>query len=106
MRLFQEHVYGYPCRWAAMQSIAGKIGCTAETLRSWVVKAEAAADPRDDLLGASADGWVVREALLPDGQAIHCAVTGQPAAYWLSAGSRASLSVWDGRRSAVSTGAG
>ena len=29
-----------------MQSIAGKIGCTAETLRSWVMKVEAAADPR------------------------------------------------------------
>jgi transposase-like protein len=28
-----------------MQSIAGKIGCTAETLRSWVQRAEAQADP-------------------------------------------------------------
>jgi transposase len=46
VRLFQEHVHEYPTRWAAMQSIAGKIGCTAETLRSWVAKAEAAADPR------------------------------------------------------------
>ena len=46
VRLFQEHVHEYPTRWAAMQSIAGKIGCTAETMRSWVVKAEAAADPR------------------------------------------------------------
>ena len=46
VRLFQEHVHEYPTRWAAMQSIAGRIGCTAETLRSWVVKAEAAADPR------------------------------------------------------------
>lgn len=53
MRLFQEHVYGYPCRWAAMQSIAGKIGCTAETLRSWVQRAEAQADPRRT--GARAD---------------------------------------------------
>ena len=46
VRLFQEHAHEYPTRWAAMQSIAGKIGCTAETMRSWVVKAEAAADPR------------------------------------------------------------
>ncbi len=48
VRLFQEHVHEYPSRWAAMQAIAGKIGSTAETLRSWVVKAEAeaAADPR------------------------------------------------------------
>ena len=36
VRLFQEHVLEYPSRWAAIQSIAGKIGCTAATLRSWV----------------------------------------------------------------------
>ncbi len=29
-----------------MRSIAGKIGCTAETPRSWVQRAEAQADPR------------------------------------------------------------
>ena len=29
-----------------MQSIAEKIGCVAETLRSWVQRAEAQADPR------------------------------------------------------------
>ena len=27
-------------RWAAINSIAAKIGCTAETLRRWVLKAE------------------------------------------------------------------
>ena len=26
----------YPSQWAAIESIAGKIGCTAETLRRWV----------------------------------------------------------------------
>lgn len=41
VRLFQEHVHEYPSRWVAMQSIAGKIGCTAETLRAWVQRAEA-----------------------------------------------------------------
>ena len=45
VRLFQEHVHEYPSRWAAMQSIAEKIGCTAEMLRSWVQRAEAQADP-------------------------------------------------------------
>ena len=45
MRQLQEHVHEYPPRWAAMQSIAGKIGCTVETLRSWVQRAEAQADP-------------------------------------------------------------
>jgi transposase len=46
VRLFQEHVHEYPSRWEAMKSIAEKIGCTTETLRSWVIKAEATADPR------------------------------------------------------------
>ena len=46
VRLFQEHVHEYPTRWEAMVSIAAKIGCTAETLRSWVLKSEASADPR------------------------------------------------------------
>ena len=46
VRMFQEHVHEYPLRWAAVQSIAGNIGCTAETLRSWVPRAEAQADPR------------------------------------------------------------
>ena len=30
----------YPSQWAAIESIAGKIGCTAETLRGWVRQAE------------------------------------------------------------------
>jgi transposase len=27
-------------QWSAIQSVAGKIGCTAETLRSWIRQAE------------------------------------------------------------------
>jgi transposase len=30
----------YPPQWAAIESIAGKIGCTAETLRKWVRQGE------------------------------------------------------------------
>ena len=30
----------YPSQWAAIKSIAGKIGCTAETLRKWVRQGE------------------------------------------------------------------
>jgi transposase len=30
----------YPSQWAAIESIAGKIGCTAETLRKWVRQVE------------------------------------------------------------------
>ena len=38
MVLTGEHEHS--SRWAAIQSIAGKIGCTPETLRSWVKKLE------------------------------------------------------------------
>jgi len=35
-----EHQGEYGSQWAAIESIAGKIGCTAETLRHWVQRAE------------------------------------------------------------------
>ena len=35
-----EHQDQYESQWAAMGSIAEKIGCAAETLRSWVRRAE------------------------------------------------------------------
>jgi transposase-like protein len=35
-----EHQAEYDSQWAAMNSIAGKVGCTAETLRKWVRRAE------------------------------------------------------------------
>ena len=40
IRLVQEHGPEYPSQWAAIGSIAGKFGCTAETLRKWVRQAE------------------------------------------------------------------
>jgi transposase len=35
-----EHQGEHGSQWAAINSIAGKIGCTAETLRKWVRRAE------------------------------------------------------------------
>ena len=35
-----EHQREYPSQWRAVVSIATKIGCTAETLRKWVRRAE------------------------------------------------------------------
>jgi transposase-like protein len=35
-----EHQSQYPSQWQAVVSIATKIGCTAETLRKWVRRAE------------------------------------------------------------------
>ena len=40
VRMVFEHEHDYPSQWAAIKSIAEKIGCTAETLRSWVRQAE------------------------------------------------------------------
>ena len=45
VRLFQEHVAEHPSPWAAMASIASKLGCTPETLRKWVRQAEARYGP-------------------------------------------------------------
>ena len=39
----------YPSQWAAITSIAGKFGCTAETLRNWVRQAERDRGQRDGL---------------------------------------------------------
>lgn len=40
VRMVFEAKDQYSSQWAAIESIAGKIGCTAETLRRWVRKAE------------------------------------------------------------------
>jgi len=36
VRMVVEHQGEYDAQWAAIASIASKIGCTAETLRKWV----------------------------------------------------------------------
>ena len=40
VRMIFDHQAEHPSQWAAINSIAGKIGCTGETLRSWVWQAE------------------------------------------------------------------
>jgi transposase len=40
VRLVREHRREYPSEWAAMTSIAGKLGASPETVRHWVRRAE------------------------------------------------------------------
>ncbi len=40
VRLVQEHRGEYPSLWAAVESIAPKIGCVPQTLLEWVKQAE------------------------------------------------------------------
>ncbi len=40
VRMVREHEHEHTSQWAAITSIAQKIGCSAETLRNWVRQAE------------------------------------------------------------------
>jgi transposase len=47
--MVDEHGPEHPSQWAAIASIAGKLGCTTETLRRWVRQAERDAGKRSGL---------------------------------------------------------
>ncbi len=49
VRLVSEQQGEHPSQWAAIGSIASKMGCTAETLRKWVRQAERDAGKRGGL---------------------------------------------------------
>ena len=49
IRMVREHGAEHPSQWSAIASIAGKLGCTAETLRRWVRQAERDAGQRSGL---------------------------------------------------------
>lgn len=48
VRLILEHQAAYETQWVAIQSVAEKIGCSAEALRTWVRHTERDAGPRRD----------------------------------------------------------
>ena len=49
VRMVQEHRGDYPSLWAAVESIAPKIGCVPQTLLEWVKRTEVDAGQRDGL---------------------------------------------------------
>ncbi len=48
VRLVLEHQSDYSSQWATMESIAGKMGCKAETLRVWVRQHERDVGQREE----------------------------------------------------------
>ena len=52
VRLVRDHQGEYGSQWAAIESIAGKIGCSSQTLCNWVRQAERDAGER---LGLTTD---------------------------------------------------
>ena len=49
VRMVREHQGDHASEWAAITSIAGKIGCKPETLRLWIRQAQRDAGTRDGM---------------------------------------------------------
>ena len=54
VRLVQEHRGEYPSLWAAIESIAPKIGCVPQTLLEWVKQSEVDSGTRSGVSTAEA----------------------------------------------------
>ena len=55
VRLVVESLGEHESEWAAISSVAGKLGCTAETLRKWVRQAQRDSGTRAGLTTAERD---------------------------------------------------
>ena len=54
VRMVAEHRSEYPSQWAAIESIASKIGCAPQTLHTWVGRHEVDSGQRPGLSTAEA----------------------------------------------------
>jgi transposase-like protein len=54
VRMVQEHRGDYPSLWAAIESIAPKIGCVPQTLHEWVKRFEVDAGVREGVTTSEA----------------------------------------------------
>jgi transposase len=54
VRMVQEHRSEHPSLWAAIESIAAKVGCAPQTLHTWVKQHEIDAGQRDGVSTAEA----------------------------------------------------
>ncbi len=52
MRMVREHRDEHPSEWAAIQSVAGKLGMSSETLRKWLRQEAVDHEPRPGLTSA------------------------------------------------------
>ena len=55
VRMVFDHAADYPSQWAALRSIAEKLGCKTESLRRWVRQAERDAGKRPGLTTSERD---------------------------------------------------
>jgi transposase len=55
VRMVQEHRGEYPSLWAAIESIAPKIGCVPQTLHDWVKRSEIDSGAREGVTTAERD---------------------------------------------------
>jgi transposase len=62
VRMVQEHRGEYPSLWAAIESIASKIGCVPQTLNDWVKREGLTSSERDQLKGLQREVKELRRA--------------------------------------------
>jgi transposase len=61
IRMVLEHRGEYASEWAAIQSVASKIGCSAETLRNWVRRTQVDTGSREGVTSEERDRMKVLE---------------------------------------------